>query len=57
MLIFNTVSILGCAFMLIILGFMDSETATAAMILLVLIEMSFGPNVGGFYKCAALVTR
>ncbi len=57
MVIFNTVSILGCALLLVALGFMDPSTATIAFIILVLVEASFGPSVGGFYKCAAIVTR
>jgi len=57
MILFNTVSIMGCAILLIVLGFMDSTMAVTAMILLVLVETSFGPSVGGFYKCAAIHTR
>jgi hypothetical protein len=57
MLVFNTVSILACAGLMIAMGFMNSKTATAAIIILVLIEMTFGPTVGGFYKCAAIVAR
>jgi hypothetical protein len=42
---------------MIALGFMDANTALLAIIILVFIEMSFGPTVGGFYKCAAIVAR
>jgi len=57
MLFFNTFALGCCAILLVAMAYMDRSTAGMAVWLLTLLKTSFGPAVGGFYKCTALVTR
>ncbi len=57
MLFFNTFALGACAVLLIAMSYTDRSTAWMAVWFLTALKTSFGPAVGGFYKCTALVTR
>lgn len=57
MIVFNSIALFipGCMFAVV--GWVPDEHPMVAVLLFVLINVFFGANCGGFYKCGSLVSR
>lgn len=57
MIAFNSVALFIPGIMFAVVGFVPDEYPQVAVLLFVMINVFFGANCGGFYKCGSLVSR